>query len=120
MRTKLLSILAVCLVMAGMISCDVTGDQNYDFEQGNTLAIVGPSSITLADDGIAVQASYYSKAFTINKEYTWNLSGEGAQRDSVYRRGEYMDVTFSETGTYTITVDDGEYQGSLDVTVEEE
>lgn len=109
----------VCFVAVGLISCDVTGEQNFEVTPGDSLTIVGPSAITLPNDGSDVQASYNSKAFTINKEYTWSVSGS-AQMDSVYRQGEFIDVTFTETGTYTIAVDDGEYQGSLDVIVEEE
>lgn len=120
MQKLLLLITLACFLAIGLMSCDVTGKQNFETTPGNSLTIAGPSAITLPDDGSDVQASYNSKAFTINKEYAWTLSGQGAQRDSVYRQGEFMDVTFSETGTYTISVDDGEYQGALDVTVAEE
>jgi hypothetical protein len=103
--------------MAGLNACDVTGEQNYDFEQGNTLAIVGPAELAIPDDGSSIEGSYYSKAFTIDKDYAWSVDG-GSTENTVRRDGEYIDVTFMGAGTYTISVNDGEYEGTLEVTVE--
>lgn len=120
-----------CLVAVGFASCDISGEESFGFEQGDSLAIVGlgapgadpvviPQDTTTADttDITSVTVSYYIKAFTIDKDYTWTVSGEGAQRDSVYRQGEYFDVTFNQMGEYTVEVDDGEYQGSITFTAQ--
>lgn len=114
MRTKLLSLLTVCLIVIGLSACDVSGEQNYDFEVGETLSIEGPAEVVIPEGETSVTESYYSKAFTINKDYKWTVEGTGVQ-DSVYRKGEFIDITFNKPGTTTIKVDDGEYKGTLKV-----
>jgi hypothetical protein len=119
MRTKLLSLLTVCLIVVGLVACDVSGEQNYDFEEGETLSIEGSAEVAIPQGETSVTESYYSKGFTINKDYSWEVTGSGTV-DSVYRQGEFIDISFSnatgnDTSTTTINVDDGEYQGTLEV-----
>ena len=119
MRTKLIPLLTVCLIVVGLVACDVSGEQNYDFEVGNSLSIEGATEVAIPEGETSVTESYYSKAFTINKDYKWTVEGAGV-RDSVYRKGEFIDITFNkptgdDTLTTTITVDDGEYKGTLEV-----
>lgn len=129
---KLIPILFTCLFAVGIAGCDISGEESFGFEQGNTLAIEGlgapgadpvvipQDTTTTADttDVTSVTVSYYVKAFTIDKEYSWTVEGEGAVVDSVYRQGEFLDVTFNQVNEYTISVDDGEYQGSITFTAQ--
>ncbi len=116
MRKLIPLFIAGCFMVASFMSCDVTGEQNFDFEPADSLLIVGPTTVSLPS-GAPTQVTYNSKAFTVNKEYEWAVEGN-ARIDSVYREGGFVDVTFSQTGTNTITVNDGEYAGSITVTVE--
>lgn len=135
MYNNINSLILSCIIVAGLIACDVTGEQNYDFEPGNSLNIVGADSINIprmmvdVDTTIAgndttfdttrtevpATESYYVQAFTIEKDYSWNV--EGGASSSVYRSGEFIDLTFEEGGIYTLSVDDGEYQGTLEIEV---
>ncbi|NGP89563.1 hypothetical protein [Fodinibius halophilus] len=128
MRSNSLTLFIICLVIVGFFqACDVAGEESYDWEPGESLNIMGPVEVaipqdtTTADtnDVVPVTKSYYSRAFTIKKDYSWTVEGS-ASKDSVYRDGEYIDVTFgnatgSDTTTTTISVDDGEYQGSITI-----
>lgn len=93
-------------------ACDF-GEQNYDFEPGNSLDIEGNAEVEVPDT-----TAYFVRAFTINKDYSWSVSGS-ADIVEVRRSGEFIDVSFTEPGTYTIEVDDGEYTGTLEVTASE-
>lgn len=102
-----------CFFAVSLMSCDVTGEESFDFEPGDSLNIVGPAEVAPGET-----ASYYVQAFTIQKEYTWTVNGEEVESR---REGEYIDVTFDAAGTYTIAVDDNEeYAGTLEVTAESE
>lgn len=109
-----LRLLLVLLMAASLSACDF-GEQNFDFESGNSLAISGDTEVVVPDT-----TDYFVRAFTINKDYSWTVSGgSGAELLEVRRDGEFIDVGFTETGTYTIEVNDGEYTGTLEVTVVE-
>jgi len=110
MRTQrhTLHLLLALLVAVSLSACDF-GEQNFDFEAGNSLDIEGPTEVTVPDT-----ASYFVRAFTINKNYTWTVNGDSPM--NVRRDGEYIDVQILQTGTYTIEVNDGEYTGTLEVT----
>lgn len=109
-----LYLLLALVVAISLSACDF-GEQNFDFESGNSLAIAGAAEVTVPDT-----TDYYVRAFTINKDYSWTVSGgSGIELLEVRRDGEFIDVGFTETGTYTIEVNDGEYSGTLEVTVVE-
>lgn len=95
-------------VMAGALSACDMAEQNYDYQPGSTLDIEGTTEVVVPDT-----AAYYVRAFTINKDYSWSVNGNEPM--NVRRDGEYIDVAFTEAGTYTIEVDDGEYTGTLEV-----
>lgn len=108
-------------MVIGLSACDF-GEQNFDFEPGNSLAIAGPSSIpggaAVSDGVLPDTASYFVRAFTIEKSYTWTVSGDATLSER--RDGEFVDVIFPAPGTYTITVDNGEgVTGTMEVTATE-
>src|SRR5699024_8850383 len=104
------------------VGCDVTGEQNFNYEPGDSLLINGPQVIVFPQDlttpdttdvvDTVMTATYSPSAYTINKTYEWSVEG-AAQADSVYRSGLYYDVSFDQAGTTsTINLQDGEYAGS--------
>ncbi|MGM0705034.1 MAG: fasciclin domain-containing protein [Bacteroidota bacterium] len=104
--------LALLLVVAGTLSACDDSSQNIGWEPGEDLAIIGPA------EEVAVPGTYeyYVQAFTIEKNYTWDVEGPVEPDYDVRREGEFVDVTYEEAGTYTININDGEeYDGSLEV-----
>lgn len=104
------SFLLVVALVGGLAACDFS-EQNYDYEPGNSLAIEGATEVVVPDT-----AEYYVRAFTIEKDYTWTVNGGPVDSEQVRRDGEFIDVYFTEAGTYTIEVDNGEHTGTLEVT----
>lgn len=101
-------LLLVFVIAVSLAACDMA-EQNYDYQPGNTLDIEGATQVVVPDT-----ADYYVRAFTIDKDYSWSVS-EDAELLQTRRQGEYIDVAFTEAGTYTIEVNDGEYAGTLEV-----
>lgn len=110
-RQYSLHLLLAFVLAVSLAACDQSS-QNFDFEAGNSLTINGPASVAVPDT-----AEYYVRAFTINKNYSWSVSG-AAEIIQTRRDGEYIDVAFTEAGTFTVEVDDGEYTGAIEVTAE--
>lgn len=106
-----LSLLLAFLLVGSLSACDF-GEQNFDFQAGNSLSISGATAVTVPDT-----TEYNATRFTINKEYSWSVSGS-AEIIEVRRDGEFIDVGFTEPGTYTIELNDGEYTGTIEVTAE--
>ena len=106
------TLLLALLLVGSLAACDF-GEQNFDFEPGDSLDIEGAAEVTVPDT-----TDYFVRAFTINKDYSWSVSGS-AEMVNVRRSGEFIDVGFTEPGTYTIEVNDGEYTGTLEVTAVE-
>ena len=106
---RFLIVLGALALSAGLVACDNFED-NLEFVPGDSLTVVGPGSATTAQ-----MRSYYVQAFTVNKSYTWSVS-DGAS-GTVRRDGEYFDVTFPSPGTYTVTVNNGQFSGTRTVTV---
>lgn len=111
-RSRLFSLLIVFALGVSLTACDQSS-QNFEFEEGSSLTVNGPASLTLSEG--SASASYYVHAFTIKQDYQWSVSGS-AQITQVRRDGEYVDVSFSEAGAYdvtvTTTIDGEEYTGS--------
>jgi len=107
MQRTLLPLLLAFVMAVSLTACDMA-EQNFDSQPGNTLDIEGTTEVVVPDT-----VDYFVRAFTINKEYAWTVNG--SEPMNVRRDGEYIDVAFTETGTYTIEVDDGEYTGTLEV-----
>ena len=110
--TKTLCLSLALLGALTLTACD-QGEQTYDIEPGENLSISGPSSVTVPNG----EATFYIFPFTIDKTYDWSVDGPGDVTTETRRGGEFLDVSFSEPGTYTVSIDDGEYTGSMTVAV---
>ncbi len=124
--------LALCAVaVIGLSACDASED-NLDFELGSTLTIVGSSNVAIPAASATAARGYYVQAFTRSRNYTWTYNGSavtaactGSNFPCLRVRssagdsytGEYLDVSFSAPGTYTIGVNTPEYSGTKTVTV---
>lgn len=118
-RFTLFFVLAVLTVAVPTLSgCDLS-EQPFDYEPGNSLDIEGAVEVTVPDT-----TEYFVRAFTIKKDYSWTIEGgEGAEIIRVRREGEYIDVAYTEPGTYTISIASSgqgdNYTGELEVTASE-
>lgn len=106
------------LAFVFLSACD-GAEQNVDFQPGENLSISGSATQTLADFDTLTTGEYNIYPFTIAKDYTWDLDGgDGGAIVGERRDGEFVDLEFTEPGTYTLGIDDGEYTGSLPITVD--
>lgn len=136
------SLLGALVLALGLTACDNFED-NLDFEPGDTRTIRGATEVELVPDISfdrdttvvgndttisitnaeiefgSVMSDYYVQAFTINQDYTWSVEGPNNPTGQTRRDGEFFDVTFNSLGDYTISVSDGTYPGTLEVTVTE-
>lgn len=112
------------LLLAGLVgalltACDLSS-QNVEFEAGENLTVIGPAEVTLAEDVSSTSKEYYVRTFTIEQQYDWSASGS-AEIVNTRRDGEYVEVSFSDTGSYTVevttTIDGESYSGARDVQV---
>ena len=92
-----------------MTSCEIDGEENIDWRPGDSLIILGSSEVEAG----TVDEPYYVEGFTINKSYSWTVNGNAAEVD---KGGEFIHVDFPAEGDYTITVNNGDYEGTLTVT----
>ena len=115
-RYSTLLLLLAALAVASLTACDQS-EQNIDFGPGSSLTINGPSA-AFAPGG---SATFQVRAFTINKDYDWSVDGPGEVSTNVRQEGEYLDATFDEPGTYTVSVtgtgEGDEYTGSTTIVV---
>ncbi|WP_022835726.1 fasciclin domain-containing protein [Salisaeta longa] len=100
----------LALLMAVSLSACDQSSQNFEYEPGNSLSIAGPAQVVVPDT-----TDYYVRAFTINKSYEWTVGPAPTSIVQVRRQGEFVDVGFTEKGTYTLEVSDGEYTGTVDI-----
>lgn len=108
---RILPLAVAIIATSALTGCDTAGEQNFGWTPGETLAIAGPSEITAGETG-----SYFVRAYTIEQDYTWNVDGGTL---TTRRDGEYADVTIDEPGAYTLTVSNGDYEGSRTINVVE-
>lgn len=120
-RTTPLSLLLSCLLIVSLAACDQSS-QNIDYGPGSNLTVNtvrGPGFIPNYDS--ATTAEYQVRAFTVNKEYTWSVSGV-ASRETLRRDGENVVVSTSTPGSYSVTVtttvDGEEVSGSAGAAVD--
>ncbi|MFB6099075.1 MAG: fasciclin domain-containing protein [Salinibacter sp.] len=129
-RNRLVSLLrsptAASMVLAlfvglSLTACDM-GSQNIQFTSGSNLTvntIKAPGFIPNYDS--ATTAEYQVRAFSIDKEYQWSVSGIGSIK-TTRRQGENVIVSASTPGSYTVTVsttiDGKKYTGSASATVD--
>lgn len=107
-------------LLAGLLAVTITAcdqsSQNVDLEPGTSLTLNGPDSLVIPDYDTAAAGEYQIRAFTINQEYQWSVTGavtnEGTRRD-----GENLQVSADQPGPYTVsattTIDGEEYSGSV-------
>jgi hypothetical protein len=100
-----------------LCACDPDGEENMSWRPGSTLKIIGPDAIEITPGKAAPTASYRVDGFTIRENYTWTVNGAAV---TPTRNGEFISITFTTPGPYTIEVSNGTYQGSLLVTAEQE
>lgn len=114
-RSFSFSLFLACLLAVSLTACDQSS-HNIDFTDGSNLRVDGPSELVLADTVDSVTDEYVVRAFTVLQDYSWSVSGgAGAEIINTRREGEFVDVSFSEQGTYTVevttTIDGEEYSG---------
>lgn len=104
-----------------LTACDQSS-QNIDFTSGSNLTlntIKSPGFIPNFDS--ATTAEYQIRAFSIDKEYEWSVSGV-ASRVETRRQGENLVVSASTPGSYTVTatttIDGEEVSGSASASVD--
>lgn len=117
MKINIKIIALLFLASAAMIACDTDGEQNFEFEPGNTLFIEGTGQVSFNDVlADASTNSYYVRGFTINEEYTWTLDGQPIE---AIRGGEFVVIDFAELGpgVYELAVDNGTYTGTREIAV---
>jgi hypothetical protein len=95
-----------------LVACDTEGEESMSWRPGNSLHIVGPDEIEAGSE-----ESYYVDGFTIKETYTWQLDGAPI---TPTRNGEFVALEFEDEGEHTLTVTNGKYTGTLNVTVVEE
>lgn len=129
MHKSILSFIVVGALIVSFTACNNPEQPNIQFKLGSHLHINGPAAITLppdtttADttDRLSAFASYSVVYGTVKKTYKWSVSGN-AKLDSTYfykdlRAAVTFPATSADSTVYTIKVDDGTYNGSLEVTV---
>ena len=99
------------LATVSLSACDF-GEQPYETEEGENLSIRGPSEAAVPNG----TATFNIFPFTIDKNYEWSVEGPGDPSFERRRSGEFIDVSFDQPGSYTVTVDDGEYTGETTLT----
>lgn len=111
-RSRFFSLFLVLVLGVALTACDQSS-QSFDFQEGSSLTVVGPASMTLSNG--SASGEYYVRAFTIKQDYEWSVSGS-AQVSQVRRDGEFVDVSFSEPGSFevtvTTTIDGQQYSGT--------
>ncbi len=101
-------------ILAFSFACVDEGEEIVEWKAGNELLIKGSKSL-VADGTTEVTSAYTVDGYTINKSYNWTVTGPGATPAS--GSGEEIEVTFSESGAYTIQVDNGDEIGNIEVVV---
>lgn len=104
---KVIAVLAISALFL-ITSCNIDGEEDIDWRPGDSLIIQGSPEVTVG----AVDEPYYVEGFTVKKEYTWKLN----DTQITSAQGEFVYVDFPTAGTYTITVNNGTYEGTLTVT----
>ena len=106
--------LILLAALAGFVfaACDTDGEETMSWKPGTGLHIVGPAEVEAG-----TEEEYYVDGFTIDETYTWQLDGGAI---TPVRDGEFVNLTFDDPGTHTLTVTNGTLSGSLEIVVEEE
>ncbi len=111
MKTKnryhyILILLAISFVT---FSCDTDGEETMSWKPGNNLHIVGPDELEIDEEG-----EYYVDGFTVKETYTWTLDGTPI---TPIRDGEFVMLEFGDAADHVLTVSNGTYSGTLNISV---
>jgi hypothetical protein len=111
MKTKNLfnSILIILMISLITFSCDTDGEETMSWKPGTGLHIVGPDELEIGEEG-----EYYVDGFTIDETYTWTLDGTPV---TPIRDGEFVLLEFNEADDHVLTVSNGTYTGTIDISV---
>lgn len=99
-----------------LAACDQSA-QNIEVGDGNNLTVKGPDEVILSGYNADTSAEYKVRAFTIEKNYSWSVSGVLSD-DGLRRDGEVQTVTASapDTGAFDVSVttniDGQDYSGN--------
>ncbi len=113
-----LFLLVAAVAVLSLSACDFS-KQRVEWRPGESLMIEGPTELLFPESrtDFAVSGTYFVRGFTIDRNYMWTVNGEPVDEESILREGEYIGPTFEAPGTYEIMVSDGQFSGTLTVTV---
>ncbi|SMG38401.1 hypothetical protein SAMN05661096_02538 [Marivirga sericea] len=115
MKNLKYNIFAILLIATlGLMSCE-NEEESFSFTPGTDLIIETSSGLEfVGETGV-----YYVAGHTIDETYTWSASGAGSSATPVPDRyGEFVEVTATETGTVTLTVENDQgLSGSIQIDV---
>jgi hypothetical protein len=107
MRLNYINILSIIAVVFTLTCMGCTEpEETMSWRPGQGLHIIGATEVPAG----ATARSYYVDGFTIAETYTWAVNGTEV---TPIRNGEFISVTFSTPGDYTITVSNGRLNGEL-------
>lgn len=111
----------ISLILLASAGTLLTACRNDDMESmswrpGSGLHILGADEAEVMDaDANDESESYYVDGFTVKENYEWRLNSTVIQPE---RGGEFVTLSFTVPGTYTLTVTNGRYTGTKTITVE--
>jgi hypothetical protein len=128
MRKSILSFIVAGALIIGFASCNNPDQPYIHFKSGDSLHIDGPASVTLLPDTLTADttdrvpttAVYTVHNGTVKKTYDWSVSGDAKDSTFMYKdlkAAITFPVTSADSTVYTIKINDGTHDGSLDVTV---
>lgn len=104
-------ILIILMTAFIAFACDTDGEETMSWKPGTGLHIVGPDEVEVGDE-----VSYYVDGFTVKETYTWTLDGTPV---TPTRNGEFVVLEFDAADDHVLTVSNGTYNGSLNISVVE-
>lgn len=115
MKNLKYNIFAILLFFTiGIMSCE-NEEESFSFTPGTDLIIETSSELEYVDE----TGVYYVLGHTVDETYSWSASGAGSSLTVVPDRyGEFVQVTATEEGTVTVTVEnDKGLSGSIEIDV---
>lgn len=129
-------VLLLAGVLAGTLTACDQSEQNFELQEGDQLAVNGPSAATIpnydstayveadANPSVSVEsdtAQYFVRAFTVNQDYSWSVNGAtevGTRRDGEYYMVNPPDVPASYSVSVSTTIDGQDYSQSFGTAVD--
>lgn len=104
--------LLIAVLAVGAFSCEGE-EENFDWQTGPELLIYTPNGHGDTELEVGTEHTFSVAGFDTRMEYRWTVAGPGASVTS--GTGEFLDVTFNEPGTYTITVSNPQDEGNVSI-----